>query len=75
VEAPFDRSWAEEQLGADFRVRETVTGGTGDLLGAPTEWLTSLAPAEVIETDRAPGPIWVVIAQLAVIVAASLVQG
>ena len=74
MEAPFDRSWAEEQLGADFRVRETVTGGTGDLLGAPTEWLTSLAPAEVIETDRAPGPIWVVIAQLAVIVAASLVQ-
>jgi len=42
--------------------------------GAPTEWLTSLAPAEVIETDRATGLIWLVIALLGVVVAASLVH-
>jgi hypothetical protein len=43
--------------------------------GAATEWLTSLAPAEVIETDRATGLIWIVVALLAVVVAASLVHG
>ena len=42
--------------------------------GAPTEWLTSLAPAEVIETDRATGLIWIVIALLATVIAASLVH-
>jgi hypothetical protein len=39
---------------------------------APTEWLTSLAPAEVLETDRATGLIWSVIALLALIVLTSL---
>ena len=42
--------------------------------GATTEWLTSLAPAEVIETDRATGLIWIVIALLAAVIAASLVH-
>ena len=39
---------------------------------AATEWLTSLAPAEVVETDRATGLIWSVIALSALIVLASL---
>lgn len=39
---------------------------------APTEWLTSLAPAEVLETDRATGLIWAVIGLLGVLVLASL---
>ncbi|MBA2625456.1 MAG: ABC transporter permease [Acidimicrobiia bacterium] len=39
---------------------------------APTEWLTSLAPAEVLETDRATGLIWSAIAVLALVVLASL---
>jgi putative ABC transport system permease protein len=42
--------------------------------GAPTEWLTSLAPAEVIETDRATGLIELMIALLALVVAASLLH-
>ena len=37
-----------------------------------TEWLTSLAPAEVLETDRASGLIWSVIALLGLAVLASL---
>jgi len=39
---------------------------------APTEWLTDLTPAEVLETDRATGLIWSVIALLGVTVLASL---
>jgi len=47
--------------------------GMPELSGfAPTEWLTSLAPAEVIETGRATGLIWSVIALLAVTLLASL---
>lgn len=47
--------------------------GMPELSGfAPTEWFTSLAPAEVIETGRATGLIWSVIALLAVTLLVSL---
>lgn len=47
--------------------------GVPDVSGfAPTEWLTSLAPAEVLETDRSTGLIWSVIGLLAFVVAAGL---
>jgi len=38
----------------------------------PTEWLESLAPAEVIETDKATPLIWTVVAFLAIVVLAML---
>lgn len=47
-----------------------------DLSGfAATEWLTSVTPAEVLETDRAAGLIWSVIALLGLTVLATLAHG
>jgi hypothetical protein len=47
--------------------------GMPELTGfSSTEWLTSLTPAEVLETDRATGLIWSVIALLGLTVLASL---
>jgi hypothetical protein len=40
--------------------------------GSPTEWLTSLAPAEVRETTRAASLIWTVIATLAITVVSTV---
>ena len=39
---PFDRSWTQEELGADLRVRETVTGEAGDLLLLRCEFVAYL---------------------------------
>jgi hypothetical protein len=60
--------------GADpHAVIDRYPDGMPEVTGfAPTEWLTSLAPAEVLETDRATGLIWSVIALLAVTVLAGL---
>lgn len=43
--------------------------------GAPTEWLVSLAPAEVVDSDSAHGLIWAVIGLLGVIVVATIGHG
>lgn len=54
-------------------VIDRYPGGMPDLRPfAATEWLTSLAPAEVLETDRATGLIWSVIALLGLTVLATL---
>lgn len=60
--------------GAD--VREVIARypeGLPELTGiAPTEWLPTLAPAEILEADRAIPYVWIVIALLAIIVLGTL---
>jgi putative ABC transport system permease protein len=54
-------------------VVERYPDGLPELTGiAPTEWLPSLAPAEVLETERASSLIWSVIGLLGLTVLATL---
>ena len=57
-------------------VIERYPDGVPEVRGfAPTEWLTSLAPLEVAETDRASGFIWTLVVLLAITVAATIGHG
>ena len=54
-------------------VIERYPEGLPELTGiAPTEWLSTLAPAEIIEADRATALVWTVIALLGVVVLGAL---
>jgi ABC-type lipoprotein release transport system permease subunit len=78
-DAIFERSSLPDQVYFDLKdgveaaeIVERYPQGIPDQLGVPTEWLLSVAPAEVIESNRALPLLWGAITPLALIVLATV---